>query len=104
MCAFKQVRALRNDKEPTPEQPTLDLNEDERERKKVTLEDSPWPEEQYSNDDWICGMGKGPGKGGKGSGWKGIKGSFQGHRFHCGAQGHRISECRKKDADMQRKG
>lgn len=46
-------------------------------------------------------MGKGSRKGGTGSGSNGSKGSFQGICFHCGAQGRRISECRKKAAEMK---
>ena len=51
-------------------------------------------------------MGKGPGKGGKRSGTKGGKGPFlfQGICQYCGVYGHRINECRKKDADMKGKG
>ena len=49
-------------------------------------------------------MGKGTGKGGKSPGQKGGKGSFQGNCHYCGVFGHRINECRKKDADMKGKG
>ena len=51
-------------------------------------------------------MGKGPGKGGKGAGAKGDKGKggFQGTCHYCGIYGHRINECRTKDADMKGKG
>ena len=31
-------------------------------------------------------------------------GGFQGNCHYCGAYGHRINECRKKDADMKGKG
>ena len=49
-------------------------------------------------------MGKGPGKGkSKGKGKNG-KGGFQGTCHYCGVYGHRINECRKKDADMKGKG
>ena len=41
-------------------------------------------------------MGSDP-KGGKG---KEGKGGFQGNCLHCGAWGHRLNECRKKDADV----
>ena len=47
---------------------------------------------------------KGAGKGGKPSGPKVGKGGFQGNCHYCGTYGHRISECRKKDADMKGKG
>lgn len=46
---------------------------------KVTVEDTPAQDEIYSTDEWLCGMGKGPGKGNKGSGQKGSKGSFKGN-------------------------
>ncbi len=49
-------------------------------------------------------MGKGPGKGSKGSGPKGGKGPFQGNCNYCGVYGHRTNECRKKDADLKGKG
>ena len=49
-------------------------------------------------------MGKGPGKGNnKGKGKNGKRG-FQGTCHYCGVYGHRINECRKKDADMKGKG
>ena len=43
-------------------------------------------------------------KGNKGSGPKGNKGGVQGNCLYCGAWGHRLNECRKKDADMKGKG
>ena len=50
-------------------------------------------------------MGKGPGKGNKsfnpigGKGKEGKRG-FQGKCLYCGVWGHRLNECRKKDADV----
>ena len=94
--AIKQARNLKNNSKTS----TLDLNEDEGEKKKVTFEETPAQEKNYSTDDWLCWMGKGPGKVNKGSGQKGSKGSFQGNCHYCGLFGHRINECRNKDADM----
>ncbi len=53
-------------------------------------------------------MGKGPGKGNqKGSAPKGGKGKdgkgkFQGNCLCCGIWGHRLNECHKKTADMEK--
>ena len=48
---------------------------------------------------------KGGGKGGKGKdGGKGAVSQFQGYCNHCGAWGHRKSECRKLDREMAAKG
>ena len=107
--ALKQARALHKEKDPS--QP-LDLaeNEEEKRRKeeknerKVKFEDDPNEGESYTHDELLAWIGKGPGKGGKGGGKKGSKGKFEGNCHYCGAYGHRISECRKKDADMKGKG
>ena len=62
------------------------------------------PYSSYSREDLFFWMGKGPGKGNnKGKGKHG-KGGFQGTCHYCGVYGHRINECRKKDADMKGKG
>ena len=88
----------------------LDLNEDEEEtpKKKVQFEEAP-PEtdESYTKDELLAWLGKGSskgGKGGKGQEGKGTKGSFPGTCYHCGAYGHRVSECLKKTAEMKGKG
>ena len=100
--AVKQARVLQKEKD--PKNATLDLNEDEGEKKKVTFDDTPAQEETYSADELLAWMGKGPGKGNKGPGQKGSKGGFPGNCNYCGVFGHRINECRKKDADMKGKG
>ena len=91
---IRQARVVQNEKDPKTS--TLDLNEDEEGKMKVTFEEPPAQEEAYSTDEWLCWMGKGPGKGNKGSGQKGSKGGFQGNFHYCGVFGHRINECRKK--------
>ena len=87
---------------------SLDLNEDEekdnKKKKAQTEEEAPEKEEQYTHDEFLAWMGKGTGKGGKPSSPKGGKRGFQGNCHYCGTYGHRINECRKKDADMKRKG
>ena len=104
--AIKQARALQKKKggEALP----LDLNEDEEEKKKVHFEESPQEEEEsYTKDELLAWLGKGSGKGGKGGKGpkgKGGKGAFQGECYHCGAYGHRVSECHKKTAEMKGKG
>ena len=51
------------------------------------------------------GGGKGDGKGAKGGKGKGggAKGGtyFEGNCNHCGAYGHRLRDCRQKDAEMR---
>ena len=96
--AIKQVRALKREKD--PKNKTLDLNEDEDEKKKVTFEEPPNLDAVYTNEDWLCYIGKGAGKGGKGTGQKGGKGGFQGNCHYGGVFGHRINECRKKDVSF----
>ena len=55
--ALKQARAMKIDR---PRKPALDLDLHEAEDKqKVRFEEEPAQEEQYSNDDWLCWMGKG---------------------------------------------
>ena len=106
--ALKQARVLSKKKGNKPLQ--LDLNEDEEEtpKKKVQFEEEPPQEpESYTKDELLAWLGKGSskgGKGGKGKEGKGSKGSFPGTCYHCGAYGHRVSECRKKDAEMKGKG
>ena len=53
----------------------------------------------FMRDGPYKGKGKGKGKFGKDSG-----SSFEGYCHHCWAYGHRISECRKKTAEMKGKG
>ena len=88
--------------------PTLDLNEKEEEteetKKKVTFKTEVPEEEDYdkcTKDELLAWLKKGNGKGNKGSGPKGNKRGFQGNCLYCGAWGHRLNECRKKDADMK---
>ena len=52
------------------------------------------------------GWGKGQAKATRAPGQKGGKGKggYQGNCLHCGAWGHCLNECRKKDADMKGKG
>ena len=60
-------------------------------------------EESYDKcmkDELLAWLKKGNGKGNKSPGAKGNKGGFQGNCLYCGAWGHRLNECRKKDADM----
>ena len=96
--ALHQARALRTD---NPSRPTLDqdLNESE-EKKKVTIEDDQSPGTEASKEEWEQHYALWLPKGGKGSGAKGTKGSFKGNCYYCGVPGHRLNECRKKDADM----
>ena len=73
--AIKQARALRKNIKPS----TLDHvddEEEETEEKKKKPEGAREEESQdsFSNDDWLAWMGKGPGKGNKGSNPKGGKG------------------------------
>ena len=87
----------------------MDLAEDEKEKeqrteRKVKFEEEPNDGETYTNDELLAWIGKGPGKGGKAGGKKGSKGKFEGNCHYCGTYGHRISDCRKKDADMKGKG
>jgi len=88
----------------------LDLNEHEAElggkkNKKDKLdEEPPEQEEPYSVDSRLAWIGKGPGKGGKGSGTKGGKGPFQGNCHYSGVYGHRTNECRKMESDLKGKG
>ena len=98
--ALKQVRNLKKTSKTHP----LDLNEDEEEK-----EDQPEEEQkEYSKDELLAWMGKGPGKGNqKGSAPKGGKGKdgkggFQGNCLYCGIWGHRLNECHKKTADMEK--
>ena len=49
-------------------------------------EESPEKEESYTKDEVLAWMGKGPGKGSKGSGAKGSKCAFQGHFHYCGVR------------------
>ena len=67
----------------------------------VTFEEPPAQMGTYSSDERLCWMGKGSGKGSKGPGPKESKGRFVANCYHCGVAGHRISECRKKDAEMK---
>ena len=60
--------------------------------------------EGKSKDELLAWIKKGGGKGTKGPGTKGNKGGFQGNCLYCGAWGHRLNECRKKDSDMKGKG
>ena len=106
--AIRQARVLQ--KEKSPKDLPLDLNtsteEDtgESRKKKGQMEEgTPERDEQYTNEELLAWIGKGPGKGGKSSP-KGGKGGFQGNCHYCGTYGHRINECRKKDADMKGKG
>ena len=107
--AINQARVLQKKKGNKTLQ--LDLNEDEEkaQKKKVQSEEAPpAKDESYTKDELLAWLGKGSGKGGKGgkgSEGKGSKGSFPGTVFYyCGAYGHRVSECRKKDAEMKGKG
>ena len=99
---IKQARALSKKKGNKPLQ--LDLNEDKEEtpKKKVQFEEEPPQEpESYTKDELLAWLGKGSskgGKGGKGKDGKGSKGTFPGTCYHCGTYGHRVSECKKKDA------
>ena len=97
-----------------PKHPPIDLNEkeeetEEKKKKKTRFQEESEEEEDeesYCRDDLLAWIGKGPGKGknkGNGKG-KDNKGEFQGTCHYCGVYGHRISECRKKDADMKGKG
>ena len=79
--AMKQARVLQ--KERDPKQPTLDLNEDEEETGKRKTkhkfeEETPEKEESYTNEELLAWMGKGPGKGSKGSGTKKAKAASRG--------------------------
>ena len=105
--AIKQARALMKDSKAQ----TLDLNEKEEDteeaKKKVTFQTEVPEEEDYdkcTKDELLAWLKKGNGKGNKGCGPKGNKGGFQGNCLYCGAWGHRLNECRKKDADMKGKG
>ena len=69
--AIKQVRAFNREKDPKPK--ALELNGEEDETKQVSFEETPNREVVYTNDEWLCYMGKGAGKGGKGFGQKGGK-------------------------------
>ena len=82
---------------------------EEKKKKKARFQEESQEEEEedsYSRDDLLAWLGKGPGKGknkGNGKGKDG-KGGFQGTCHYRGIYGHRINECRRKDADMKGKG
>ena len=108
--AIKQSRNLKKTSKSSTLDPLENEEETEDSRKKKTRfqEESQEEEEEdsYSRDDFLAWLGKGPGKGkakGNGKGKNG-KGGFQGTCHYCGVYGHRINECRKKDADMKGKG
>ena len=54
---IKQARVFQNEKDPKAS--TLDLNEDEEDKHKVTSEEPQTQQNKYSTDEWLCCMGKG---------------------------------------------
>ena len=102
--AIKQARLLKKGSNSS----TIDFSEDEdevEENKKKTRFQDESPEagnEESHYNEFLAWMDKGPGKGNKGPGGKSKGKGFQGNCFHCGVWVHRLNECRKKTADMEK--